>query len=359
MPNGSVHDQVSRKIQIAMKVDEIMTKSQSWPASLEVMEERVRTFTDSGWSDLEKGWVKRYRKLFSGTFSLLKETVKVAIGVELCVDIIEVIAAYRGKGEIIIMHSNLPRPCAHLRNICTELGWGVKSYEMGSVKPPLVTYPPVITFVVYLNGQELFLSAERFVDLGDIWKLIRGVEFDCAAVAVARSKIKEWETWVEKFLKSKKLEMSLIGPRDVFTRCMLTKLKNSDDINYKDWVQKVDSSKMRYHQPCSRPQLLVKSNGITTRVTIRYFHTGRPKATVGQLAMLKIPPPNPYEAGVAELIHSEVRRAQLKHAFEVWKLIERKNFSSKKRPSALRSHLRKRRKEMMKGKDSQHQHVKD
>jgi len=335
-----------------------MTKSQSWPASLEVMEERVRTFISCEWSKLESGWVKQHRQLFSGTFAILKETVNCVIGVELSIDIIEVIASYRGKDEIIIMHSNLPRPCAHLRNICEELGYGVRSYEMGSVKPPLVTYPPIITFVVHLNGKELFLSADRFINLSDIWKLIRGLDCENDVVKLAQNKISAYETWVEKFLKSKKLEMSLLGPRDVFTRCLLTKLKHSDDINYKDIIPKVDCNRVKYSTVIARPQLLVKSNGITTRVTIRYFHARRPKATVGQLVMQNIPPPNPLEEAFADLLNSEIKRAQLKHAFEVWKLMQRKHYTGKKRTSSIRNHVRKKRKEM-KVQNSLHQQLQD
>lgn len=358
MPNESVQSTIDRKIQIARNVEEIMTKSHSWPASLDVMEERVRTFINCEWSKLERGWVKHYRQLFSGTFSILKETVKGFIGVELSIEIIEVIASYRGKDKLIIIHSNLPRPCAHLRNICEELGYDVKSYEMGSIKPPLVTYSPIITFVVQLNGKELFLSTDRFINLGDIWKLIRGLNSENDVVDVTQNKISMYETWVTKFLKSKKLEMSLLGPRDVFTRCLITKLKHSEDINYKDIIPKVDTNRVKYSTVIARPQLVIKSNGIITKVTIRYFHTKPPKATIGQLVLQTIPPPSLDEWGVGGLLHSEIRRAQHKHAFEVWKLMQRKHYKGKKRTTSLRDHVRKRRKEM-KVQNSLHQQLQD
>jgi len=135
----------------------------------------------------------------------------------------------------------------------------------------------------------------------------------------------------------------------VFSRFLVKKLKYSEDIKYKDVAP---SSSV------ARPQLLVKSNGITTRVTIRHLITRPPKITILQRVIGEKSPQNPYEAAVSECVDGEIRRTQLKHAFEVWKLMEKKNYSGKKRPSNLRDFVRKKRKEM-KGQDSLQQKIKD
>jgi len=339
MQDESVYNRIDRKKQIAEKVEEIMLKSDSWPASLEMMEERVRTLVGCEWSELEKGWVAQYRQLFSGIFALLKGTVKNSMGIWLNIDILKTIKSYVGKDQIMIMHSNLSHPCAHLRKICEEQGFYVKSRAISFSRSNQVTYSPVITFVVKLNGQELFLSTNRFINLSDIQTLIRGYNSENSEAAkkveLERKKVQLYEAWVKNFLKSTKLEISIVGPCDVFARCLITLLRKSEDVIYRD-IPGASAHKSTYL--LQRPQIWVRSNGITTRQTVSNFNNKLPKSAVGKLVMHKIP-----ETGVTDLIHMEIKRAQQKHAFEIWKENQRKLCNGKKRTGSLRYYVRNRR----------------
>jgi len=342
MQDESVYNRIDRKKQIAEKVEQIMLKSDSWPASLEMMEERVRTLVGCEWSELEKGWVAQYRQLFCGIFALLKGTVNNSMGIQLNNDILKTIKTYIGRDQIMIMHSNLSHPCAHLRKVCEEQGFSVKSCDISFSRLNQDTHPSVITFVVKLNGQELFLSTSRFINLSDIQTLIRGYNSENSEAAkkveLERKKVKCYEVWVENFLKSTKLEMSIVGPCDVFARCLITLLRTSEDVIYRDVPE---GSAYKSIPLLQRAQIWVRSNGITTRQTVRNFNTKLPKSAVGQLVMRKIP-----KTGVTDLIHKEITRAQQKHAFEVWKEKQRKLYNGKKRTGSLRFHVRKRREEL-------------
>jgi len=132
--------------------------------------------------------------------------------------------------------------------------------------------------------------------------------------------------------------MSIVGSCDVFARCLITLLRTSEDVIYRDVPEASTHKSIHLSQ---RAQIWVRSNGVTTRQTVRNFSNKLPKSAVGQLVMRKIP-----KTGVTDLIHMEIMRAQQKHAFEIWKEKQRKLYNGNKITGSLRYHVRKRREEL-------------